>query len=76
MAANSFIPFDEGWKAIKAKTSKFLENIEGGMTKDTYKIPAKEFVAIYKCVPRFFIHSSLVCYAREVCDRGPAIMRL
>jgi hypothetical protein len=45
---NSFIPFDEGWKAIKAKTSKFLENIEGGMTKDSYKIPAKEFVAIYK----------------------------
>lgn len=49
MANSAFLPFEENWNLVKAKIVTFLDNIEGGMNKDSYKIPAKEFVAVYKC---------------------------
>jgi hypothetical protein len=57
MANTTFLPFEENWNLVKAKIVTFLENIEGGMNKDSYKIPAKEFVAVYKCARAFFFNA-------------------
>jgi hypothetical protein len=42
------ITFEDGWAVIKEKITKFISNVEGGMTMDHYKIPAREYIAIYK----------------------------
>ena len=42
--------FDEGYARIKHKISAFLANIEGGMNKDSYKIPSSEYIQIYNVV--------------------------
>ena len=61
------ITFEDGWSVIKEKITKFLSNVEGGMTMDHYKIPAREYIAIYKYVYLLltlrccWFHCILVC---------------
>lgn len=41
-------PYASGWAQIKSKVDIFFDNVELGMNVDTFKIPAKEYIAIYE----------------------------
>ena len=47
---NPIRPYESGWVQIKSKIDVFFERVEQGMKAENFRIPAKEFIAIYDLI--------------------------